>query len=407
LENYYAQLERCYRSKGLTPSVDPDSLTGLRKPVIRLDRQSGDPTVVKRSALECESDASDALEVQPLFPTVELFVSEPPIAASVAGVDGVTARLLLTIFGVIGLTIVITAVVARKILRPIGQLTFAANLMAEGDLSQRVGLRRADELGQLAATFDAMAASLQSSADQRKRMTTDIAHELRTPLSNIRGYLEAAQDGVAPMTPALVASLLEDTLLLQGLVEDLQELSVAESGRLQLQRAPTDVDDLAASVASAHRARALQRGIGIGIDAATGMVVDLDARRLRQVLTNLVENAIRHTDAGGEIMVAVHRTERGVRLSVRDTGAGIEPEHLPHIFDRFYRTDASRNRATGGSGLGLAITRELVHAHGGTIEVSWVLGRGTTFVGYLPAPVGRPTAANGASNGASVYSSGG
>jgi two-component system sensor histidine kinase BaeS len=238
-------------------------------------------------------------------------------------------------------------------------------------------------------------------------MTTDIAHELRTPLSNIRGYLEAAQDGVAPLTPALVSSLLEDAMLLQGLVEDLQELSLAESGRLQLQRAPTDVDDLAISVASAHRARALQRGVGVNVDARTGLLADLDARRMRQVITNLMENAIRHTDAGGEIALAVHRTESGMRISVRDTGTGIEPEHLPHIFDRFYRTDASRNRATGGSGLGLAITRELVAAHGGTIGASSVLGRGTTFVVDLPVAHVEPVATTGAGTAGPVYSAGG
>jgi signal transduction histidine kinase len=417
LENYYTKLEDCYVDEGLHPTVAPDSPNGLRKPLIHLNAEKDDVAAGKAKALECQSEASDALEVRPPFPSMDLYVAEPAIARTVARVDGITGRSMLTIVAVIVLTILITAVVARKILRPIGRLTFAARRMADGDLSHRVQLRRSDELGQLADTFDAMAGTLEANAQQRKRMTTDIAHELRTPLSNIRGYLEAAQDGIAPLTPALVSSLLEDTLLLQGLVEDLQELSMAESGRLQLQRAPTDLDDLVGSVAAAHHARALQRGIAVYLDARTGLVVDVDARRVRQVVTNLIENAIRHTDAGGQIVVSAHRTEWGARIAVRDTGAGIEAAHLPHIFDRFYRTDASRNRATGGSGLGLAITRELVHAHGGTIDVSSVLGQGSTFVVDLPAAVDRPPATNGASahgpstNGAaspaSVYSSGG
>lgn len=398
VQNYWNALSECFKKQNIPFETATEN--GVTKPVIRNGTSLGS----KRQAVDdCRNGLSDRLEYVPPFPAVDVFIGQPDIAARVTDVDGLTRRLAATIVGVLLLAIVATALLARKILRPIGILTSAAQVMGRGDLSHRVRLRRGDEIGQLADTFDAMAASLEQSAHQRKRMTSDVAHELRTPLSNIRGYLEAAQDGVAELSPALVSSLLEDTLLLQGLVEDLQELSVAESGQLQLQKSLTDIDELATSVAAAHRARALQGGIAIQTDAASGAQLSLDVRRIRQVVTNLVENAIRHTDAGGEIRVTTRRLEGAVEVAVTDTGTGIEPEHLPHLFERFYRADASRNRATGGSGLGLAITRELVAAHGGAISVTSTVGVGSRFAVVLPLDDGSPAGANRLNNGTSVY----
>ncbi|MPY94789.1 MAG: HAMP domain-containing protein [Acidimicrobiia bacterium] len=319
-----------------------------------------------------------------------LYVVNPKLDSTSTIGDSFNTQLVLTVLGVVLLAVLTTTLGARHLLRPITRLTRASRRMAGGHLDERVPDDRGDELGDLSRAFNSMASSLEVADGQRRRMTTDIAHELRTPLSNIRGYLEAAQDGVAPITPALIDSLHEDALLLQTLVDDLQELTVAESGGLALHRSPTDLDELAESVVAAHQPRARAAGIVVEVDASARTEAEVDQRRARQVLTNLVENGLRHTPAGGMITVRCRRDGTDAVLEVADTGRGIAPEHLPHLFERFYRADASRNRSTGGTGLGLAITRELVHAHGGTIGVASEVDVGTTFTVRLPLGPGSP-----------------
>jgi two-component system sensor histidine kinase BaeS len=308
----------------------------------------------------------------------------------------ISGRLVSIVAGLVGLMALIAVLASRRVLRPVGQLTRVVGHVAAGSFGERVPERRRDEIGELARSFNAMAGALQRADEQRRRMTSDIAHELRTPLSNIRGYLEAAQDGVAPLTPELIDSIHEDTLLLQALVSDLQELAQAEAGQLRLDRSQLDAADLARSVVAAHGARAVTQQVRLTVTAADRCLVDGDHRRLRQVLTNLVENALRHTPPQGEITVSARSRGGWVEVAVADTGTGIAAEHLDRIFDRFFRADPSRHRSTGGSGLGLAITRELVHAHGGQIRVQSEVGRGTVFTVALPAvPPAAPSAAVG------------
>ena len=279
---------------------------------------------------------------------------------------------------------------SRRLVAPLRQLTAAAEALAEGDLSQRVQVRTRDETGDLAQAFNQMAGDLEAAEAQRRQMTADIAHELRNPLSVVRGNLEAMFDGIYPIDAEHLEPIHQETVLLQRLVEDLRLLSLADAGQLELIHSDIDVERLLKGVAEGAQAIAQDKGLTLHVEvppALSGpgerLVVDGDADRLRQVVGNLVSNALRYTPPGGTVTLSAQATETGVRLSVADTGPGIPPEDLPHIFDRFYRGDTARDRASGGSGLGLPIARALVEAHGGTIEVESEVGQGTRFTVHV------------------------
>jgi signal transduction histidine kinase len=277
---------------------------------------------------------------------------------------------------------------SRQLVAPLRQLTAAAEAMSSGDLSQRVDVRTGDEVGDLALAFNRMAGDLQVAEVQRRQMTADIAHELRNPLSVIRGNLEAIFDGIYPADIEHLTPIYEETLLLQRLVEDLRLLSLADAGQLELIRSDVDVEQLLSGVAESAQAVAQDRGITLHVETPEEpLVVDGDADRLRQVIGNLVSNALRYTPAGGAVTLSARRADHRVRFAVTDTGPGIPAEDLSHVFDRFYRGDSARNRASGGSGLGLAIARALVEAHGGTISVESTVGQGATFLVELPFDV--------------------
>jgi len=248
-----------------------------------------------------------------------------------------------------------------------------------------VEVQSEDEIGELAQAFNAMADGLARLEELRRNMVSDVAHELRTPLSNIRGYLEAVRDGVVEPRPEVIASLYEEAMLLNRLVDDLQELSLAEAGQLRLERRPVAPADVVNKATEAARAQAAAKGIALQVDLPEGLpLVDVDSQRIGQVLGNLLSNALTHTPSGGKVVITAQARQSDVELRVGDTGEGISPEHLPYIFERFYRADKSRSRATGGTGLGLSIARQLVEAHGGRISVASQAGRGTTFTFTLP-----------------------
>jgi len=281
--------------------------------------------------------------------------------------------------------VLLTAGLSRRILGPVSTLTAAARRMERGDLSQRVEVQSNDEIGELARAFNAMADGLTRLEDLRRSMVSDVAHELRTPLSNIRGYLEALQDGIVEPKREVIDSLHEEAMLLNRLVDDLQELALAEAGQLRLERQPVAPADLVNKATDAARAQAVSQGISLRADLPDDLpLVEADPQRIEQVLGNLLSNALSHTLSGGEVVVTARARGGKVAVSVSDTGEGIAPEHLPYIFERFYRADKSRSRATGGTGLGLAIARQLVEAHGGRIEVESEVGRGTAFTFTLP-----------------------
>jgi two-component system sensor histidine kinase BaeS len=242
-----------------------------------------------------------------------------------------------------------------------------------------------DELTALSNSFNSMAAALQRSEERQRRLIADVAHELRTPLSNLRGYLEGLADGVIEPSPELFASLHEETLLQRRILEDLQVLALAEAGELDYAPAPFDLSDLAGTTVTAHRAVSGNAGVDLVLLAPEPVEVNADPDRIRQVLGNLLSNAIRYTDAGGRVEIRVGRDARGAFLSVRDTGVGMTAEEVSRVFDRFWRADPARQRATGGSGLGLTIARRIVADHGGAITAESTPGLGTTFTVHLPA----------------------
>ncbi|TEU19353.1 MAG: hypothetical protein E3J21_04035 [Anaerolineales bacterium] len=232
-----------------------------------------------------------------------------------------------------------------------------------------------------------MAGGLARLEELRRNMVTDVAHELRTPLSNIRGYLEALQDGVVEPEERIIDSLHEEAMLPNHLVDDLQELSLAEAGHLELERQPVALADIVDRAVEAVHPRAKAEGVTVQVDLPEDLLVDVDPQRIGQVLRNLLDNALTHTSPGGEIAVAARAEGQWVEVSVRDTGSGIAAKDLPYVFERFYRADKSRSRATGGARLGLAIAKQLVEAHGGRIWVESTEGEGSTFTFALPTSI--------------------
>lgn len=286
----------------------------------------------------------------------------------------------------------ITAVwLSRRIVRPVENLTRAARRLESGDLSQRVDIESGDEIGALGRAFNEMAASIEHSQDLRKQMTSDVAHELRTPLNNISGYLDAIADGIVPADAAVIASLQEEAELLVRLVADLEQLSLADSGHQLLAVERLAIADVVERAITLVLPRARANGVVIESDLRPSPPVEGDVSRLAQVVRNLLENAITHTPPGGRVTVTLRPNMETVRLEVHDTGSGIDSEHLPYIFERFYRADPSRARATGGAGLGLAIVKQLVEAHGGTVSASNLADSGALFRVDLPLAQPRPT----------------
>jgi two-component system OmpR family sensor kinase/two-component system sensor histidine kinase BaeS len=282
--------------------------------------------------------------------------------------------------------------VTRGVTAPLADVMAAADAVAEGDLSVRVPTYGSGEFGRLARSFNRMTEELERAARQRRNLTADVAHELRTPVHIIQGKLEGVLDGVYEPTVEHIVATLEETRLLARLVDDLRILSLAEAGQLPLVREPIDLVELLTDVQTSFSGQAEAAGVDVRVkvnsDLSTTRIM-ADVGRLDQVLGNLTANALRHTPPGGSISLKAERIPAGARITVRDTGEGIPPEDLPYAFDRFWRGDRSRSSAGGaGSGLGLAIARQLVQAHGGQIGVESELGQGTMF--FIDLPAGEP-----------------
>ena len=288
----------------------------------------------------------------------------------------------------IGIALLLTFVLSRRILAPVKALTGAARQFGKGDFSHRVDYKGKGELGELAISFNSMAEDLERTERLRRNMVADVAHELRTPLSNLKGYLEAISDGVVKPDEATIKSLNEEASSLSRLVEDLQELSLADAGKLRIILQPDDISRLIKESVTVFQTKAATKSLTISADLPAVLpLVNIDSHRIKQVLYNLLDNAVAHTGKEGRITVTAREQDDKVYINVADTGEGIPPEDLPMIFERFYRVDKSRARATGGSGLGLTIAKRLVEAHGGTIEVSSQPGQGSTFTFNLPASI--------------------
>jgi signal transduction histidine kinase len=285
------------------------------------------------------------------------------------------------------LGVVVVAVVAgravRRVAAPIGDVMEAADRVAAGDYAARVQARGPDEVRRLAQSFNQMTERLEANEAQRRHLLADVAHELRTPLSVIRGNVEGMLDGLYPLDQAHLGPVLEETAVMARLLDDLQILSTAEAGALRLHRERVEPASLAEDAAAAFQARAGTAGVRLDWRAAPGLPeLDVDPVRIGEVLANLLSNAVRHTPAGGSVRVVVEPSPGGVAFTVADTGGGIAPEDLPHVFNRFVKS-----RDSGGAGLGLAIAKSLVEVHGGTITAESRPGGGTTMRFVLPARV--------------------
>jgi signal transduction histidine kinase len=268
----------------------------------------------------------------------------------------------------------------RRVGSPLGDIVSAADRLASGDYSARVVERGPPFLRTVARAFNSMTVRLHAQDQQRRHLMADIAHELRTPLTVMQGRLEGLIDGVYARDDERLAEVLEETRTLARLVDDLRTLANAEAGSLSLRKEPTDlavlIHDAAASAAPAAR----DRGVTVRVDERGDLpLVDVDPLRIREVLTNLLTNALRHTPAGGEVTVTAAAQDHHVAIDVTDTGSGISPDDLPKIFDRFYKGPTSH-----GSGLGLTIARNLIVAHGGEMRADSRVGRGTTITFTLP-----------------------
>ena len=282
-------------------------------------------------------------------------------------------RRLLVAFGVSALVALLLAIwLSRRITRPLEQL---ASAMAAQPFPERVVIRGNDEIATLGTSFNRMTETIADQQELRKRLIGDVAHELRTPLTNLRCELEAIQDGLRDADPMRIESLYEEVRHLQRLVEDLQELAVAEAGGLRLEARRVDLADVVKRAASPFR--------GVVTNADT-VFVDADPTRVTQIIRNLLSNAVSHTKAGQPISVRVRRENSHAIVSVSDRGAGIPHDELERIFERFYRVDESRERGRGGAGLGLAIVRALVELHGGRVWAESAPGEGATFTFTLP-----------------------
>jgi signal transduction histidine kinase len=285
----------------------------------------------------------------------------------------------------------VSAYVARRVARPAAQLAAAAADVAEGRYTSRIqspGL--GGEFDTVAASFNAMAARLADVEETRRRMLADLGHEMRTPVATIEAYLEAAEDGVAVEDEDTLSVLRIQTARLRRLTDDIATVSRAQEHQFDLHLARCAPADLVAAAVAAARPRYTAHGVGLFEQVVQGVPdVDADPERIGQVLGNLLDNALRHTSPGGQVSVTLDQGPAGIRIAIADNGEGIAAEHLPHLFERFYRADPARDRASGGSGIGLTIVRTLVHAHGGQVTAdSDGPGTGATFTVTL-----RPTVA--------------
>ncbi|AYC36558.1 HAMP domain-containing sensor histidine kinase [Streptomyces griseorubiginosus] len=361
-----------------------------------LKRQGLDPVVVGLGFAPAESvsepvrrcvDTARREQLAPyVAPPVLLFVASAAGSPAAPGFDlssANTAKVAGVAALVLVLTLAVTVTVGTRLVRPLRALTDAARHPTQEHL--RVPVTTHDEIGHLAAAFNDLSERRERLEEQRKAMVSDVAHELRTPLTTIRGWLEAAQDGLAASDEAFVASLLEEALLLQHIVDDLQHLAQADAGRLRLYAEPVSPRDLLDQVAAAHRGRAETAGVTLTTRIENAPTLYADPARLRQTVGNLLSNAIRHTPAGGTVTLGCRGEGEEIVIEVADTGTGIAAADLPRVFDRFWRADRARGRQTGGSGLGLAIVRQLTEAHGGTVTVTSTPGTETVFTLRLPA----------------------
>jgi signal transduction histidine kinase len=275
---------------------------------------------------------------------------------------------------------------SRWLASPLQNLEKGAQAIAKKELTHRVPVTGSREIQSLALSFNQMAAQLETAESLRQNLLADVAHELRHPVHILKGNLQAILDDIYPLSKEEIARLVDQTNHLSALINDLHELAQAEAQQLAMHKQPTNIAQLVKDVTAVFKPAAAAKQIDLQVQLLGAMpTLEVDASRLRQVLHNLLDNGLRHTPKNGRIHVTVEQKETGLQIQVADTGTGIAPDELHHVFDRFYRGDSARSRERGSVGLGLAIVRAIIEAHDGRITVtSPGLGQGSTFTITLP-----------------------
>jgi two-component system sensor histidine kinase BaeS len=271
--------------------------------------------------------------------------------------------------GAVGLAAAVAMILCYRLSKPLRRIAAATHRLAAGDYATRLEIRQGDEVGRLAADFNRMAVALETNETLRRAFMADLSHELRTPLAIVRAELEAIEDRVRDFTPETLQSLKSEVRLLGKLINDFYELSLADVGALTYRKSPTDVVALLRERLTAFQERYVEREIGVEASLATqALVINADPMRMQQLFNNLIENSLRYTHSGGRFHVSCRPEEQVVIIDLQDSAPAVSEASLPRLFERFFRDDPSRNRATGGAGLGLAIAKSIVAVHGGTIE---------------------------------------
>ncbi|WP_249998588.1 cell wall metabolism sensor histidine kinase WalK [Actinoplanes sp. M2I2] len=372
----------CAKEKDVNEVVlQPD----LRVEVLEINSYTGLPDPKRSARAAACLDKARRAQLEPYVPPAALlFVTDPADSTAPDVLPFTRANLIRTGAAtavVLILAVLVTIVVGLRLVRPLRVLTEAAR-RPSGNL--RVAITGRDEIGYLATALNELSERREQAESQRQAMVSDVAHELRNPLTNIRSWLEAVQDGLATVDSRLLTLLHDETIQLQHIVDDLRDLAAADAGTLRMHPEPVYVNDSVTQVLDAHRPHAAAAQVRLRAEPAGDPVIGADPLRLRQMIGNLLSNAIRYSPPGSSVTVRTGVTGDRLTIAVADTGVGIAPDDLDRVFDRFWRADSSRTRATGGSGLGLPIARQIAEAHGGDISVISTPGEGTTFTVTLP-----------------------
>lgn len=338
----------------------------------------------------------------PLYPirlqdsTIGWLAVEPPDHTPDAPDNRFQREQTRTAWTILGLSLLLAAVVsmllARSFLAPVQRIARATHRLAAGDYAIRIEQTSRDELGQLALDFNRLAQALEKNEHLRRQMMADLSHEIRTPLAILRGELEALQDGVRQLTPATIASMHAEVTMLNKLIDDLHEFSLADLGALSYRMHPVDLAGLADTALSFFGERLASAGLRAELQAPPGLpAIEGDTQRLTQLLNNLLENSVRYTDAGGLVRIRLDRVEQEIHLIVEDSAPGVPEEALPRLFERLYRVESSRNRSRGGAGLGLALCERIVQAHHGRLSASASELGGLRITAIFPIPTQKTT----------------
>ena len=319
--------------------------------------------------------------------------ASPPTAIVPASVslqerfqDVVESSLLIAGFAALAAATVVSLYVARRIVEPLQELSLVSRRLAQGYYRERTAIQSDDEMADLSSSINQLADALEQTEQRRLTLLADVAHELRTPLTTIEGYMEGLIDNVIEPEPETFALIQHEATRLKWLIQELALLSRAEAGQLRVETKPVELQQILLNVVAQFRPQFFAQELHLSLELPEiPVIVRADADRIEQVLINLLANALQYTPPRGVVTIRVTPSEYFVEIAVRDSGIGIPPAHLPHIFERFYRVDKSRTRKSGGTGIGLTIARHLVYAHGGEIWAeSEGIGRGTTFYFTLP-----------------------